>query len=204
VSLDINRQELIKQLRLAFGFRGQTSFQLGESVLPVVNLYDLEGPPFHSKQGGVSSGALGAVAAQYSSFYLAFPTSGVPDAARGVLRRLALAGGAGIGPAVQIGVLPLQAVAGYTDLGVPGPWDSFPNPTTLTDRNRSMAHVFTLNDPTQRIAASSSFYVVLPLNGSIVLDLPWELKPGNCIMVQGATVNQALSAAFYWDEYNVG
>lgn len=202
----ITAADIVAQIRKRFGNRGSTNLDLNESVSPVATIADLDSPPFHGKNGFVAGITSAAVAAQFS-YVTAFLDAGVAaPASRTVIRRVIIAnpGGAMF---VQIGILndPNMIGSGVKaalTFVVVRTWDSVPA-AAATDQLLAVTRIGSGQSATA-VVLSNPILVLVPAANTLVIDGPWNLAPGNHLVVVPTGLNVALSASFYGDEYLVG
>ena len=203
MSVQISAADIVRQLRLRLGFRGPASFSLEENILPVVRIADLDAAPWNSKAGGVSFNVSGPVAAQLSYCGLQCPvTAGVGFAA--VTRKLIIWAGAAMD--IRIGFVTNAYLAAVIGGGLTignGSWDSTDSPAgALIDdaRRRGVIGTYAATSATDSLPTIA--WVDFPVSATpFVLDFPFCIRPGNTLLLQGKTVNIALSVSAFWDEY---
>lgn len=67
----VGNLDITRQLQRLLDVRGQLQLALGADILPVVNAFDLDNPPFHSKRGAIATVGFIATAAQYARVRIA-------------------------------------------------------------------------------------------------------------------------------------
>jgi hypothetical protein len=202
--MQLNRAELIKTLRNAFGFRGLATFDLSETIIPVANIADLDGPPFHNKSGGISNVSQGAVAAQFSYVGL-IAQSTTEKNFKGVSRMLAISSPTAMG--ISIGLMINSAfdaaVPGATKLSPTGTWDSVEFQASVPVGGSQMQTAAGTNAGTA-LSPQVSFGAQLQASTTLLIPIPFVISRGITLVIQGNTLNAALACGFYWDEYAVG
>lgn len=200
---EINRQELTKQLRRLFGFQGSTAFELGETVLAVASLGDLDAPPFHSKIGGVGSVVQAPIAGQSSYAGLRCPLTAEKNFIA-VVRYMTLAAAG----AMEVLIRPLPTVIVDATLApvLVAPltsWDTVPA-RVAGDIVRSQMQTLSAANAAGVLARTESLSVTLQAGVTFPLKRNWVLHPGNTLLVNALLVNTGMTVGFYWDEYYVG
>jgi len=194
---------LVQQLRKAFGIRGDQDIQIGNGIVLVTNLKDLDNAPFHSKVGGTFSLQSGPVAAQLSYVGIRNPLTN-PNNHRAVIRRMWVVSA---GAAVFVTAKVANSAALDAAIGAPavnvinGSWDS-PPPDQSAIRQSVQSYQATSvtafgQDGIEVVAPGAA--VALPY-----MEGPWCLAPGNTLFLQALTVNIGIVGAFYFDEYLLG
>lgn len=203
MSVGIAAADIVSQLRRRFGTRGVTDIALDETVLPTINLGDLDGPPWHFKQGFICSFNQAAVAAQFSYIALNFAVQNAAPGAVAVVRHMWISSAA-VGQQVRVGVVSAsRANALAMSVGSPGgSWDT----TETDDAGSSLqpAPAISVGGTTNAgtiLGAQESLELYALANTPIYIPVPFCVRRGGWLLVQGRTVNVQMIAAFYGDIY---